>query len=177
MWRTRVGYAGGTTTGPTYRSIGDHTECFEVDYDPTVISYDDLLQLFWSVHDPTSRAYSRQYESLILARTEEQYAWAQHSCTRIESVLRRPVMTRIAHLDRFFPAEDYHQKYYLRSDASVAREFDALYPRGADLMNSTAAARVNGYLAGAGSAVVLEREAADLGLSPEGIEHLKARCR
>lgn len=176
MWRTRVGYAGGTTPCPTYRNIGDHTECFEVDFDPTAVSFDDLLQLFWSSHDPTRPAYSRQYESLVLAHNDEQLVRATHSRDRIESVLGRPVVTRIERLDRFHPAEDHHQKYRLRCAPIVAREFLAIYPSDTDLMNSTAAARVNGYLNG-GSCFALRREAGELGLSDRAVDYLRSRCQ
>jgi peptide-methionine (S)-S-oxide reductase len=177
VWHTRVGYSGGTTPNPTYRNIGDHTECFEVDFDPETISYDDLLQIFWSSHSPTSPAFSRQYESLVLAHTEEQLVRARHSRDRIESVLNRPVVTRIELLDRFHPAEGYHQKYRLRSAPAIAREFGGFYPADADLVSSTAAARVNGYLDGAGTCAALEREADDLGLSSQSLEYLGSRCR
>src|SRR6056297_3828024 len=64
--RTRVGYAGGSTEGPTYKMIGDHTETIEIDYDPAVISYRELLEIFFDSHNPYSQSYSRQYASLIL---------------------------------------------------------------------------------------------------------------
>lgn len=177
MWRTRVGYAGGTTPDPTYRNIGDHTETFEVDFDPSAISYEDLLQLFWSIHDPSHPAPSRQYESVVFARDDEQLVRAMHSRDRMESLLRRPVITRIELLDRFYLAEDYHQKYRLRSWGSIAREFHAMYPDEADLVNSTAAARVNGYLDGHGSCLALERDADSLGLSGQTLGYLRSRCR
>ena len=65
MIRTRVGYAGGTTNNPTYRALGDHAETIQVDYDPTQISYEELLEAFWTSHSPTSRPWSRQYASII----------------------------------------------------------------------------------------------------------------
>ncbi len=176
MWRTRVGYSGGTTADPTYRSIGDHTECYEVDFDPTVVSYDDLLQLFWSSHNPASPAYSRQYASLILTRGDEQLRLAEASRDRLETVLRRPVVTRIGPLDRFYRAEDYHQKYRLRNTPALMREFSAMYPRDMEFVDSAAAARVNGYLDGVGSCARLEAEVADFGLSTEASAYLRSRC-
>ncbi len=112
MWRTRVGYAGGTSENPTYRSMGDHTECFQVDFDPGVVSYDDLLQLAWQSHDPTRQAFKTQYASLILAHDEAQLAAARASAMRLEAAPRRKVVTRIEPLVRFWPAEEYHQHYY-----------------------------------------------------------------
>lgn len=171
-----MGYAGGSTPSPTYRSIGDHTECFEVDFDPAVIRYDDLLQMFWSAHNPTSASYSTQYASLVLAHDEHQLAVAKGSRDRIEAVLRRPVLTRIELLDRFYPAEDYHQKYYLRNAPKVMRDFAAMFPADAAFVASTAAARANGYVAGAGACLQLDRELDRLGLSESAGSYLRSRC-
>jgi len=176
VWRTRVGYAGGTTPAPTYRSIGDHTECFQVDFDPLTVRYEELVQLFWSVHNPTAAAYSKQYASLILANDEHQLSVANTLRDRLEAVVHRPVLSRIAMLDRFYPAEDYHQKYRLRNTPTLMREFRAMYPSEADFVASTAAARVNGYLDGAGSCVQLGREIDRLGLSESSALHLESRC-
>jgi peptide-methionine (S)-S-oxide reductase len=177
VWRTRVGYAGGSTESPTYRNIGDHTECFGVDFDPTEISYDDLLQLFWSSHDPTHPSYSRQYTSLILAHDGEQLRLAEMSRDRLESALRRPVLTRIEPFQRFFLAEDYHQKYRLRSTPHLMREFESMYPDSAAFACSTAAARVNGYLDGGGSRTRLDGEIDELGISTDASKYLRSRCQ
>ena len=72
MIRTRVGYTGGNKENPTYRTLGDHTESIEVDYDPGIISYADLLKVFWRSHDPGSRSWSRQYIAAIFYHNEEQ---------------------------------------------------------------------------------------------------------
>ena len=79
MVRTRVGYAGGTKENPTYTSLGDHSEAIRIDYDPTRISYAELLEIFWQSHNCTSRAYSRQYMSIILYHDEEQRKLAEES--------------------------------------------------------------------------------------------------
>ncbi len=142
-----MGYAGGEKANPTYRSLGDQTECFQVDFDPTVISYEELLSLVWQSHDPTRPAYKVQYASLVLTHDDEQLAAARSSAERIAAALGRPLTTRIEPLKRFWNAEDYHQKYYLRQDRNAMKIFiDAGYDDTA-LMNSTYAARVNGALA------------------------------
>lgn len=169
MWHTRVGYAGGTTPDPTYRSIGDHTECFQVDFDPASISYEDLLQLFWTSHDPTRPAYSKQYASLVLAHDAGQLQRAETSRDRLESVLRRPVLTRIVPLERFYLAEDYHQKYYLRQDRVLVHDFRAAFEGDESAFReSTAAAHVNGYVGGDGTSAQVMREIDLLGLSDAG---------
>ncbi len=160
-----MGYAGGEIDQPTYRRIGDHTECFEVDFDPAVVSYEDLLELFWQSHDPTKAAWKTQYASLLLVSGDEQLAAARASAGRYERLLGVRVHTRIEPLTRFWMAEDYHQKYYLRQDRLLMKEFHGFYPRESDFVASTAAARVNGYLAGAAPAARLARDLEGLGLS------------
>jgi peptide-methionine (S)-S-oxide reductase len=161
--RTRVGYAGGTTPDPTYRRLGDHSECVEVDYDAGVVSYEDLLAVFWSSHDPREPAYSRQYRSAILVRDDEQRAAAELSLALVGARLG-PVSTAVEPLQRFYRAEDYHQKYRLRAHDRVAAEFRALLPDERAFVDSTAAARLNGWLDGWGSAAQVERELTLTGL-------------
>lgn len=177
MWRTRVGYAGGDSASPTYHSIGDHTECFQVDFDPATVAYRDLLVLAFDSHDPTRPPYKTQYASLVLAHDEAQLATARSVAEQMAGALGRPVHTRIEPLKRFYLAEDYHQKYYLRNDRVLMAEFRAMF--GTDenaFRESTAAARVNGYVAGDGTS---ERLAADIemfGLSEPGRAHLVGRA-
>ena len=171
MVRTRVGYAGGTTQDPTYRSIGDHSETIQIEYDPTQVSYADLLGVFWESHNPTSRPFSRQYMSIIFYHNEEQKRLALETKER-EAGARGTIYTEIVPASQFYLAEDYHQKYRLRQARDLMREFKAIYPREEDFVNSTAAARVNGYLGGHGTSAVLAAELDDLGLSPAGGERL-----
>ena len=166
MWRTRVGYAGGVTADPIYRRIGDHTECFQLDFAPDVVSYDELLDEFWSSHNPTRPAYSTQYASLILAHDADQMARAELSRDRLESILQRPVLTRIELLERFYVAEDYHQKYYLRQDRVLMNDFRAMFGQDeAAFRESVAAARANGFVAGEGTRRQLDAVLDELGLS------------
>jgi methionine-S-sulfoxide reductase len=171
--RTRAGYAGGTTPDPTYRSIGDHTETLQIDYDPARVSYGDLLSIFWASHRPTSPAHSRQYASRVFCHDDAQRTTAEASRQTIEQRLGR-VFTEVEPLERFYLAEDYHQKYRLRADRVLREEFAAFYPDEADLRESTAAARVNGYLDGWGTRAELEDEIDALGLSERARERLRA---
>ena len=166
MVRTRVGYAGGTTTNPTYYNLDGHTETVQVDYDPTKISYQELLDVFWSSHDPTSFAYSRQYQSIIFVHNEEQQALATQSKLAEEAKLGKPVTTEIIPFSHFYPAEDYHQKYYLRQTTEIMSDFRAMYPDNEGFINSTAAARINGFIGGYGDAETLQKELSSYGLSP-----------
>ena len=148
-----------------------------MDYDPSVITYAELVDLALTAHNPTWVAHKVQYASLILAHDDAQLETARERATRFSAVLGgRPLATRIEPLKRFWNAEDYHQKYHLRNDRVLAVEFRAMF--GSDeaaFRESTAAARVNGYVAGDGTAAQLEREIDLLGLGPDGRSKLITR--
>lgn len=176
MLRTRVGYCGGTTKNPTYRSIGDHAETIQIDFDPTRIRYEQLLELFWTTHNPCRNAWSRQYMSAVFYANEAQREAIE--VTR-QKFVKTPeqIQTEIVPLDTFWIAEDYHQKYRLRHEGAIDDELHAIYPNEADYIRSTAAARLNGYLDGHGSEQQLEREIGKLGLSAEGQARLRKAFR
>ena len=173
VWRTRVGYAGGDRANPTYHDLGDQTECFQVDFDPSVVSYRELVDLAFASHNPVWPAHKVQYASLVLAHDDEQLAVARERGVRASSMLGRPLATRIEPLKRFWLAEDYHQKYSLRQDHILTSELSAMF--GDDQVafrESTVAAKVNGYVAGDGTKAQLGVEIDFLGLSEKGRAHL-----
>ncbi len=170
--RTRVGYAGGTKKNPSYHSLGDHTETIEIEYDPARITYKQLLDVFWESHDPTVPSWSRQYRSVIFVDNEEQKKLAEESRAEEEKRVGT-VHTAIGPLGAFYRAEAYHQKYLLRQARGLAKEIEAIYPDDEAFMNSTAAARLNGYLGGWGSAEELPSEIDRLGLSEKGKRNLR----
>ena len=131
-----------------------------------MISYDDLLEEFWRGHDPTRRSWSRQYRSVVFAHDEQQSRTAEASKRAVRERLGERVRTDVEPLDRFYLAEDYHQKYSLRQHDDVMRELGALLPSPGLLRDSTLAARLNGWLAGYGSpsAGEVSRELEDLGV-------------
>lgn len=172
--RTRVGYAGGQKLNPTYRSIGDHSETIEIDYDPSRISYKDLLFVFWQSHDPTYKPWSRQYMSAIFYHNDEQRRLALETKALEENQRTRKIHTDIMPFEKFYLAEDYHQKYELRRYKDLMKEFKAMYPRDIDFVNSTAAARINGYVGGHGKPQDYEAAIENLGLSAAGRERLVA---
>lgn len=167
-----MGYAGGTKQKPTYHSLGDHTETVQIDYDPSRISYDELLRAFWSGHDPSYRSWSRQYASIIFVHNDQQLQLAQESKAKIEKELGKTVYTVITTYSGFTLAEDYHQKHGLSQFPEFAEELMRIYPSFADYVASTAVARVNGYLGGEGSYDALKKEVDSLGLSPARKENL-----
>jgi peptide-methionine (S)-S-oxide reductase len=169
-----VGYAGGTKKHPTYHSLGDHTETVEVDYDPTKISYEDLLKVFWASHHPDAAPWSRQYMNVIFFHNDAQKRLAEASKAQVEAQTGRAVQTAILPFTGFTLAEDYHQKYYLRQTPALVQELSRYYPDPGDLVNSRAAARLNGYVAGFGSPAQLKEELPELGLSAEAGQHLLA---
>jgi methionine-S-sulfoxide reductase len=115
------GYTAGTTENPTYREVCSHTtghaEAVLVTFDPEVITYEQLLEVFWAMHDPTQvnrQGPDRgdQYRSGIYTHSAEQQAIAEASRERAQAKLSRPIATEILPATTFYPAEDYHQRYY-----------------------------------------------------------------
>jgi peptide-methionine (S)-S-oxide reductase len=135
-----------------------------------MISFDELLDIFWTEHSPTAKQWSTQYAHIAFYGNEEQRAAVEASRARIEATLPADcrVATHVRKLDRFTPAEDYHQKYYLRGTAPVMRDFTAMFGRDeAAFRESTAAARANGIVGGSACDDSV-REIDSLGLSEEG---------
>jgi peptide-methionine (S)-S-oxide reductase len=161
-----VGYAGGRKVDPTYRSMGDHTETTQVDFDPARISYREILRHVWASHDPRRNHFSRQYMNAIFFSGEAQRAIALETMAEVQARLGREVRTVVAPLERFYPAEDYHQKYYLRGHPALLAEFQREGYGDAQFRESRVAARLNGYVSGFGMAAQLERELPSFGLSP-----------
>ena len=170
--RTRVGYAGGKQKDPTYRSIGDHSETIQIDFDPARVSYKKLLSVFWHSHNPTQRAWSPQYKSAIFFHTDEQRRLALETKAFEESQRNARIQTEILPFSNFYLAEDYHQKYGLRGQRELMVEFKTMYPKDIDFVNSTAAARVNGYISGHGTPEEIDATIAKLGLSAAGRQRL-----
>jgi peptide-methionine (S)-S-oxide reductase len=137
-----------------------------MDFDPEKIPYERLLDIFWASHDPTSKSWSRQYKAVIFYHDEEQKNMAAATRDRLAAKLGTKINTEILPYEAFYLAEPYHQKYRLRSARDMMAEFSAMYPLEDDFVNSTAAARVNGYLGGYGSPELVKSEIGELGLSP-----------
>ena len=152
--------------------MGDHIETIQLDYDPLRVSYQELLDIFWKSHNPTRRPWSRQYMSVIFYHNPEQKNLAFKTRDRESARRETKIYTEIEPAEKFYLAEDYHQKYRLRQERDLMREFNAMYPKFKDIVNSTAAARVNGYLGGHGSLPMLQKDLNKIGLSPESGQKL-----
>ena len=159
---------------PTYRSIGDHTETIEIDFDPSVTSYEAMLEVFFSSHNACARPWSRQYMSAIFTHGNRQLKLAQ-ARAKVEAGERgSAVGTVIEAAGRFYLAEDYHQKYYLRSHQQVTDELLAIYPVLKDFVDSTSVTRLNGYVGGHGTPERFAKELPKFGLSPAATERVRA---
>lgn len=119
---TSVGYAGGTQENPTYQDVctdkTGHAEVVQVEFDPSQVSYDELLNVFWSNHNPTTRNrqgpdVGTQYRSVIFYHSPEQQASANASKEKLEKSGRftRPIVTQVEPTPAFWRAEEYHQRY------------------------------------------------------------------
>lgn len=169
--RTRVGYAGGHKTNPTYHDLGNHAETVQIDYNPEKVSYLDLLQVFWKSHTTGIKPLTSQYRSIIFYHDQEQKSLAEETKQQVIAEGRQ-VYTEIRPYSKFYRAEDYHQKYRLRQESTLFKEYKNMYPNGRDIVDSTSAARVNGYISGHGDENQLLEELPKLGLSKEGQERV-----
>ncbi|WP_237262400.1 peptide-methionine (S)-S-oxide reductase MsrA [Sporosarcina ureae] len=150
--RTRVGYTGGTTAAPTYKTIKDHTETVEIDYDPKIISYEEILLHFWRNHYPNRDQYKgQQYVSSLRYHNQQQKQIIDTVKIEMEKELGEPIETEITPVGHFTIAEDRHQKYYLKRYPNVLDTLYSLYPSEASLIDSTFAARLNGFVKGFGT--------------------------
>ena len=119
---TTVGYSGGDYENPSYKDVctgkTGHAEVVRVVYDPERVSYEELLDVFWSEHNPTTKNrqgwdIGTQYRSAIFFHDDEQKAIATASRDKLEASgkYRKPIVTEITQASKFYPAEDYHQRY------------------------------------------------------------------
>ncbi len=115
------GYAGGHTTDPTYESVSSdttgHAEVVKVEFDPEVVSLEDILDIFWAIHDPTTpnrqgNDIGSDYRSMILYNGDVQKAAVEKSVAAIAKLWPSPIVTEVKPLEVFYPAESYHKDYF-----------------------------------------------------------------
>ena len=118
------GYAAGKNPNPTYEDVctgqSGHAEVVKISYDPSVVSYGKILELFWDAHDPTTlnrqgADRGTQYRSIIIAQNQDQRALAENSKAEAQARFRDPIVTEIVDATEFFPAEGYHQDFTARN--------------------------------------------------------------
>lgn len=180
MLRTRAGYAGGEKKNPTYYRLGNHTEVISIDYDPDLLSYEDLLAIFWSAHRCDQLNTSRQYMNAVFYHSEAQKKAAEESRERAakeQGVEDDGVQTAILPVGDFTYAEEYHQKYYLTRFGEIRDLLGKTYPDGKLLADSTVATRLNAYL-GSGMKkdwAAFRKELPEFGL-PDELEEALAKA-
>jgi peptide-methionine (S)-S-oxide reductase len=117
------GYSGGSVDNPTYEEVCSgttgHAECTQITFDSSIVSYDELLEIFWKTHDPTTlnkqgNDVGTQYRSVIFYHNNEQKQKAEYYKNKLteEKIWEKSIVTEIAKFEKFYPAEDYHQEYY-----------------------------------------------------------------
>ncbi len=161
--------------------MGDHTETVEIDFDPALVSFEQLLDVFWSHHRPRKDGYGgRQYMSLVLYRNEKQKNQATFVKNRIEERLKTEIETELKPFDQFFLAEEKHQKYYLKRYKQAYESVLQLFQSHDAFVKSTIAARLNGFVREFGTLGELNEEIQywglddhDIGLLKETINKLK----
>ena len=179
MYRTRVGYTGGKKANPSYYSLGNHTEAFQIDFDPIQISFERLLEIFWDSHNPTRGAWSTQYKAALWVHNEQQAKLAEASKEQIATEktgkwFNRKIHTEILPVETFYLAEDYHHKYLLQNTPRLWGDILEIYRDNMmGWINSTAAARLNGYVGGYATMAQMEEEINSLGLSSTGQAELR----
>lgn len=115
------GYAGGDEPNPTYEKVCTGTtgyaEVVKITFDPTVINFEQILEIFWAIHDPTTpnrqgNDVGSQYRSVIFFQNEDQKLTAEASIQQVQKLWANPVVTQLQPIGEFYPAEDYHQNYF-----------------------------------------------------------------
>ncbi len=128
------GYSGGDTENPTYKDIctgiTNHAECLQITFDNTIVSYEDLLKIFWETHDPTTpnrqgNDVGTQYRSIIFYHNENQLSIAENYKTSLNASgnFKNPIVTLIEPATNFYKAEDYHQNYYNQNGSAPYCQF------------------------------------------------------
>ena len=158
---TQVGYTGGTSSDPTYYRLGDHTEVVRISFRPDITSLTTLLNHFWSCHDSSQRR-SSQYRSLIVCSREEDLHTAQ------TLLAQRRSLTTIVPEQRFYLAEEKHQKYYFKRHTPLVRCLAWDSPATSHLIT-----RLNGYLGGRATVAAFNKEWEALGLSKRIAEYVR----
>ncbi|PIN10441.1 Peptide methionine sulfoxide reductase [Handroanthus impetiginosus] len=149
--RTTAGYAGGSRPNPEYRSLGDHAECVQIEYDPRIISFRELLDVFWASHDcrqvfGQGPDVGNQYRSIIFTNGTEESRLAALSKEREQTRSKSSVVTtQIQQLGTFYPAEPEHQKFELRRNPLLLQLIGNLPEE--ELEKSSLATKLNGYAA------------------------------
>ena len=175
MIRTRVGYAGGCKTNPSYEDLGDHTEVVNINYNLNEVTFDELLTLFWSHHNPTIPSQD-QYRSIIFYHNEEQKRVARISLQGAKEKTSAKIRTKIVPMTVCYNAEYYHQKYVLQHQhpwlVSALR-----IQTGDEFTQSHVCTKLNGFLGGYGKVEEIPKTGEESGLPEKMIDYIKLELK
>ncbi|MDF2591606.1 MAG: Methionine sulfoxide reductase [Clostridia bacterium] len=143
-----------------------------MDYNPEEITYEELLQIFFDNHSPEYNVSARQYISVIFYQDEKQLEAATKALIQTQEKRGEKIYTQILPYEKIYIAETYHQKYYMQRVDLLKNDIKKHYPKFKDFVDSTAAARINGYVKGLGTMNQLMGEIDKLGLSDKGKKRL-----
>jgi len=170
--RTRVGYSGGDLTQPSYDNLGNHVEIFEVDYDPDLISYADLVELYFVFYDASMRPISQRVKPVIYYRTDEEYTMATKIKQVIEAQSEDGIFAVIEPFEIFYLAEAKHQLSYLKQETSLYGEISQIFENDDQLILSILASKLNGFIPGYGNPEELAAIIEDSGLSQQSMHRI-----
>lgn len=155
--------------GPTYHDLGEHAEVLQVEFDPTQLSFEALLTMFWASHNPARDGRRSQYRSILVCEDERQFAIADKSRSKVERTLGRKVLTEVVAGKVFYPAEGYHQKWQLRRRAALYEELAKSFDSEESLLRSFAATKLNAIAGGYLRWPAIAEIAHHLSLSDDGL--------
>ncbi len=142
-----------------------------------MISFERLLEIFWGGIDPTKQSRDRQYASIVFYHNDYQRREFEEYSQRLGALLGTKIAAETVQFKRFYPAEDYHQKYYLQRSRELMKALKEVYPNPADLLRSTAASRLNAYRAGFMTADRLRAELVKIGEIKPHIDRIMEAVR
>lgn len=139
--------------------MGDHTETIEIDFNPDIITFEEILHFFWKNHNSNRGSYrGRQYLSILLYHDEKQKESIFKVKKELEEMRQEEIQTEIAPYVEFTLAEERHQKYYLKRYPNAIEQLHSLYPSTQMIVDSRLAARLNGFVKGYGTLAGLKEE-------------------
>lgn len=171
---TEVGYAGGDMPDPEYKNMGDHTEAVQIHYIPDIISFEELVEMFFDTQTCPHLNQSNQYRSILFYGDDEERNIILKIMEKKEKEMGGKFDTDIRPFKNFYAAENYHQKYYFKRIRKLYYDMKEIYNKEKEITMSTAVGHMNGYVHGHGNYELLKEEIHELGLTEEGNDLLIA---
>lgn len=166
-----MGYAGGNSI-PSYKELGWHSEVIEVDYDPNIVSYENLVNRFFEMHDETLRPYDQRVKSIVFTRSDNEYKYVKEKIEALKVLNKKGIYTEVKKFDKFYIAEDEHQFKYLKKETGLFNEMLARYPSTEDQLQSILVSKMNASVLGLLDQDALDQLIETYSLSSEGKSRL-----